>query len=226
MPWRSVLVALSFLLAPALASAGELSGTVQLLARGGKIADRAADLRTAVVVFRPKAGVRGMASNQTFSMVTRKKEFVPRVLAVPAGSTVWFPNEDPILHNVFSVSGENRFDLGLYRNGPGKSWTFKKPGVVRVFCNVHHSMVAYVAVLDSPYFALADAAGKFTLKGVPDGPGTLEVWHEQAELLALETRVPAPAGLVARLEITKPRLPAHLNKLGKSYSRNRGDAYQ
>src|SRR5688572_6447422 len=191
---RLLLLALSLLLAPAVAGAGELSGTVQLLAKGGKIADRTADLRTAVVVYRPRAGVRGVSSNQTFSMVTRKKEFVPRVLAVPAGSTVWFPNEDPILHNVFSVSGENRFDLGLYRNGPGKSWTFKKPGVVRVFCNVHHSMVAYVAVLDSPYFALPDATGKFTLKGVPDGPGTLEVWHEQAELLSIDTRVPAPAG--------------------------------
>jgi hypothetical protein len=86
--------------------------------------------------------------------------------------------------------------------------------------------VAYVAVLDSPFFALPDANGKFTLKGVPEGPGTLEVWHEQAEPLAIETRVPAPAGLMARLEITKPRLPAHLNKLGKSYNRDRGDAYQ
>jgi plastocyanin len=225
MSLRRTSFALILLLAPAVARAGELSGTVQLLAKGGKMTDRTADVRTAVVVYRPQAGVRGVTSNQTFSMVTRKKEFVPRVLAVPVGSTVWFPNEDPILHNVFSVSGENRFDLGLYRKGPGKSWKLQKPGVVRVFCNVHHSMVAYIVVLDSPYFALPDGAGNFTLKGVPDGAGTLEVWHEQAELTRLETRVPAPAALFARLEVSKPRLPAHLNKNGQSYRSDRGDAY-
>lgn len=70
---------------------------------------------------------------------------------VPAGSTVRFPNQDSILHNVFSVSRANRFDLGLYRRGEGKSATFRQPGVVRVFCNVHHSMVAYVVVVETPH---------------------------------------------------------------------------
>ncbi len=84
-------------------------------------------------------------------MVTVRKEFLPRVLAVPAGSKVRFPNQDPILHNVFSVSGENRFDLGLYKQGEAKEAHLLQAGMVNVFCNVHHSMVGYIAVLETPF---------------------------------------------------------------------------
>jgi len=206
------------LAAPAAGAAHDLQGTVQLLAKGGKTLDRAADVRHAVVAFRPQSPPREPAAGRVYTMATQKKEFVPRVLVVPVGSTVAFPNGDPILHNVFSVSGENRFDLGLYRQGAGKSWTFERPGLVRVFCNVHHSMVAYIQVLDTPYFAQPDASGAFTIAGAPAGPGTLEVWHEQAEPLSQPLAVPAEETVVARLEVIKPRLPAHLNKLGKPYT--------
>jgi len=211
--------------APA-AAAHTLSGTVLLLAKGGKVVDRSADVRNAVVVFRPKAGAKALATNQVFKMVTRQKEFVPRVLAVPVGATVQFPNDDPILHNAFTVSEGNRFDMGLYRKGEGKRVVFKTPGLVRVFCNIHQSMVAYIMVVDTPYFTMPDAAGHFTLSGLPAGPGTLEVWHEQTEVLSLPVSVPDAAAVQARLEVTKPRVPPHLNKLGQSYSRgNRGDNY-
>ena len=90
---------------------------------------------------------------------------------------------------------------------------------MRVFCNVHHSMVAYIQVLDTPYFAQPDASGAFTIAGAPAGPGTLEVWHEQAEPLVQALTLPAAESVVARLEVVKPRLPAHLDKLGKPYAR-------
>ncbi len=203
-----------------------LHGQVLLLAKGGKVVDKSADVRNAVVVYRPKAGTKALATNQVFRMVTRQKEFVPRVLAVPVGAAVQFPNDDPILHNAFTVSEGNRFDMGLYRKGEGKRVTFKTAGLVRVFCNIHQSMVAYILVVDSPYYVTPDASGHFTLAGLPDGPGTLEVWHEQAEVLSLPVSLPAAAPVQARLEVTKPRVPPHLNKLGQSYSReNRGDSY-
>lgn len=211
---------------PATAAVSDLRGTVLLLAKGGKVVDRSADSRSAVVLYRPKAAPKSVASNQTFKMVTRQKEFVPRVLAVPVGSTVQFPNDDPILHNVFSLSGANHFDMGLYRRGTGKSYTFRTPGLVRVFCNIHQSMVAYIVVADTPYIARPDQNGGFTLVGLPEGPGTLEVWHEQAEPLSQPLDLPARQPVQARLEVTRPRVPPHLNKLGQSYSRDhRGDNY-
>jgi plastocyanin len=206
------------------AAAAELSGQVQLLAKGGRTVDRSADVRNAVVSFMPAGGVQGLPGGQTFTMATQKKEFTPRVLAVPRGATVRFPNEDPILHNVFSLSAGNTFDLGLYRKGTGKSWTFEAPGVARVFCNIHHSMVAYVLVLDTPPHAFPDAAGAFTLAGLPAGEGTLTVWHEQAEPWTSVISLPRGEPVAARLTVTKPRLPPHRNKLGQAYDK-RGTDY-
>lgn len=205
-------------------AAHDLSGSLLLLAKGGKLQDRTAEVTNAVVIYRPQAAARSFATNRSFQVATRKKEFVPRVLAVPVGSTVTFPNDDPILHNVFSVSGANRFDLGLYRKGPGKSWTFKSPGPVRVFCNVHHSMVSYIYVSDSPYFASPSADGRFVIANVPDGAGTLEVWHEQTDGLRRPVAAKERGPLQLQVEITKPRIPSHMNKTGQPYSRDsRGD---
>ncbi len=210
---------------PRLAAAHDLKGTVLLLAKGGKVVDRGADVRAAVVIWRPAAGAKSVATNRVFQMMTQQKEFVPRVLTIPVGASVVFPNSDPILHNVFSVSEGNRFDLGLYRKGSGKTWTFRTPGLVRVFCNVHHSMVAYIWVLDTPFSTVPDADGKFTLANVPEGPGTLEVWHEQADATKVELRLPHAEAVTLKLEVTKPRVPSHLNKTGQSYNL-RGDSYR
>ncbi len=127
-------------------------------------------MRQAVVYYEPVvARSRSAPPAEPFVMATRQKEFVPRMLAVPRGSRVRFPNEDPILHNVFSVSPDNGFDLGLYRKGPGKERTFDKPGLVRVFCNVHHGMVAYLLVLDTPFYASPD--GRRQLRPHRPAPG-------------------------------------------------------
>jgi hypothetical protein len=138
---------------------------------------------------------------------------------------VRFPNTDPILHNVFSVSSGNRFDLGFYPEGPGKSWTFQEPGVVRVFCNVHHSMVAYILVLETPHFTSPGSRGAFTLSDLPQGEGTLTVWHPRTEPRSRRVSPGDAAPVVVRLPVTLERVPPHLNKFGRSYQRGRRDRY-
>jgi plastocyanin len=108
----------------------------------------------------------------------RGKAFVPHVLAVPVGTKVDFRNDDAIYHNVFSLTKPNDFDTGLYKQGGDYEQTFKNPGAVQLLCNIHSSMIGYVYVVDSPYYAQADGAGAFTIKGVPPGEYDLEVWHE------------------------------------------------
>jgi plastocyanin len=108
----------------------------------------------------------------------RGKSFVPHVLAVPVGTKVDFRNDDSIFHNVFSLTKPNDFDTGLYKQGGTYSQVFKKPGPVQLLCNIHSSMIAYVYVVDSPYYTQADGAGAFTIKGVPPGEYDVEVWHE------------------------------------------------
>jgi plastocyanin len=198
-------------------AAEELRGRLQLVGKGGKGPARGSDVRQAFVWYEPASGSAAQLP-KTFVMTTREKQFVPRVLTIPVGSRVRFPNEDVILHNVFSVSGENSFDLGLYRRGAGKEQKFDQPGLVRVFCNVHHSMVGYILVLESPYVATPDAEGRFVLTGLPKGPGRLTVWHEQADPASMDVQVPRVEPLAPRLEIVRPRIPSHLNKSGKSYS--------
>jgi plastocyanin len=220
-----VLVLLALPIASGGAAGEDLHGRVQLVAKGGKGTAKGVDVRQALVWFEPEGGAPARPPSAPFVMTTKDKQFVPRVLTVPKGSRVVFPNQDVILHNVFSVSGGNSFDLGLYKKGPGKEVTFKEAGLVRVFCNVHHAMVGYVWVLSAPYQATPGADGGFTLTGLPRGPGRLTVWHEQADPLTMDVQVPGNGLLAARVEIVRPRVPPHLDKAGKSYFGSQRDRY-
>jgi plastocyanin len=111
-------------------------------------------------------------------IVQQNKTFVPRVLAVPVGTKVDFQNQDSIFHNVFSLSKPNEFDTGLYRQGASYAQVFKRPGAVQLLCNIHSSMIGYVYVVDTPYYAQADGTGAFVIKGVPPGEYQIDVWHE------------------------------------------------
>jgi plastocyanin len=104
-------------------------------------------------------------------------KFVPRVLPVAVGTTVDFPNNDKTFHNVFSNSEAKKFDLGLYPSGQSRSVTFDKPGVVKILCNAHPHMEAYIVVKGHRYFGGADARGNYSLNAVPLGKYRLEVWH-------------------------------------------------
>lgn len=103
--------------------------------------------------------------------------FDPRVLAIPVGTEVAFPNMDPVFHNVFSYSPTRRFDLGRYGKGRSRSVTFDEPGLVKVFCDVHASMSAYILVVDSPWVTQPDAGGNFAIDDVPAGTHRMTLWH-------------------------------------------------
>jgi hemoglobin len=111
----------------------------------------------------------------------RGREFAPHVVAAPVGSTIAFPNFDSIFHNVFSLSSAAPFDLGLYRNGETRSVTFKKEGIVRIGCNLHSSMAAFIIVVSSPHYAVSDDAGVFRFKHLPPGTYKLKAWSEHSK---------------------------------------------
>jgi plastocyanin len=111
----------------------------------------------------------------------RNLTFVPHVLIVRVGSTVNFPNNDRVFHNVFSYRDGKRFDLGTYPVGALRQVVFDQPGLSRIFCNIHPGMAAYVMAVDTPYFAHADENGAFTIHNVPAGPHTYHAWRPGAD---------------------------------------------
>jgi plastocyanin len=111
-------------------------------------------------------------------MDQKNEAFVPHVLAIVAGTTVEFPNSDRIYHNVFSLSRARSFDLGRYAAGTSKSVRFDRPGIVRVFCEIHSHMSAFILVFAHRYFAVTDDDGRFRIDNVPPGAYTLVAWNE------------------------------------------------
>ena len=210
----AALLALVTLALPAPVPAGTVNGRVELIDKGGR---KASDLSDVVVFIE---GVKSRPRPAHVTMTMKAKSFVPRVVVVPVGGTVDFPNEDPIFHNVFSVSGENRFDLDLYKRPKSGSWTFQRPGVVRVYCNIHPQMSAVVVVRDNPYFAKATPDGAFSIADVPAGRYTLKAWNERANEVGREIVVPAQGDVEAALTLDASSFKrvAHKNKFGKDYS--------
>lgn len=163
---------------------------------------RAAHLRTAgaVVYLVPAEGPIAAAAADTAVLDQRDLRFEPRVLAVKPGTTVEFQNSDPILHNVFSPSGrDGGFDLGTYPRGDQRPHTFTDPGAYIVLCHVHPEMVAYIVVVPTPYYAVADEQSRFRLEGLPPGRYTLAVWHYGAA--PLERAVEITPGTVLRVDL-------------------------
>ena len=107
----------------------------------------------------------------------RNLSFNPQVLAVRVGSVVDFPNNDRVFHNVFSFHDGKRFDLGLYPVGALKRVTFDQAGLSRIFCNIHPNMAAYIMAVETPFFAVSDSAGAFTVDSVPAGQYTYHAWR-------------------------------------------------
>jgi plastocyanin len=131
------------------------------------------------------------------SIDQRDKTFSPHVLVVTAGTTVQFPNNDTVFHNVFAYFEAKRFDLGMYPRGATRSVTFEKTGVVSVLCNVHPQMSAFIVIVDTPYYSVASSSGDFRIKGVPPGTYTLHAWHESGAQLERTVTVGAEASPLA-----------------------------
>jgi plastocyanin len=140
------------------------------------------------------------AYQQHVTMAQRDQKFLPHVLPVMVGTTVEFPNDDQVWHNVYSDSKVKKFDLGLYGPGKSKTVTFDTPGVVRILCNVHPTMEAYIVVEDHLNFVSPDARGNYRFEGIPLGSYHIQVWHPslgvKTESFTLER-----AGEVERIDV-------------------------
>ncbi len=119
----------------------------------------------------------------------RLETFVPYVLPVLVGTSVSFPNSDPFYHNVFSLSKAARFDLGRYPMGRSKSVRFDRPGIVRVFCEIHSHMSAFILVLSHRYFAATGPAGRYQIESVPPGEYDVVLWTDGEERTRKTVRV-------------------------------------
>lgn len=214
--------ALAGLLAAAPGSAQvTVSGRLSVLDRGDRPAQ---DVGNAVLWL--EAAHLAPAPPIESRIVTEGKAFVPRILVIPAGSTVKFPNNDPFNHNVFSLSEQAAFDLGLYGRGEEKGIALDRPGVVRVYCNVHAQMSAVIVVRDNPFWARPGADGGFRFEGVPRGEYRLHVWHERAVELVQAVTVggTTPPPIVLSLDASRWRFVQHKDKTGRPYS-DRGRRY-
>lgn len=188
--------------APAKAVTNSVAGRLELVA-GGREGIVAGEVAEGLVYFLPKAGAPAPKPG-SYTVDTRSKGFSPSVLVVPVGSTVRFPNRDSILHNVFSRTPGSTFDFGFYGPGETKQRVFSKPGLVIVNCNVHHNMRVDVVVLSTPYYTRPDRNGRYSLAGLPKGPGTLVFWHPRADAQQAAVTLPMAAAVTRRLVASKP----------------------
>jgi plastocyanin len=171
---RSVVACLAAVLSLTRADAGapgfDLHGTTRA---GGRATPNA-------VVWLEAPNLPGETAAGKVVLDQRNLSFSPHVLAVRVGTTVAFPNSDRVFHNVFSFRDGKRFDLGMYPVGALRHVTFDKPGLSRIFCNIHPNMAAYVVAVDTPYFAVSDGDGSFTIASVVPRSYTYHAWRAGA----------------------------------------------
>ncbi len=202
------------------ALANRIAGRIVILEKENKPSQ---DLGDAVVYLEGTATPATGAAPVTVEIAITDKVYAPHVVVVPVGSTVRFPNHDPFNHNVFSLSEPNTFDLGLYGRGEVKSQTFAKPGLVRVYCNVHPRMVAYVLVMANRLYAQPGQDGSFVIENVPPGRHRLHVWHERIPTEVIkDVTAGADGDLQIALNARGYKWQPHRNKYGRDYPTNAG----
>jgi plastocyanin len=131
-----------------------------------------------VMLWPEKGGKKRIAKQRIIEQ--RNKTFAPHIMALPVGSTVSFPNFDPIFHNVFSLSRARPFDLGMYKNGDTREVRLDKPGIVRLGCNLHANMSAYLVVVDAPHYVIVNSDGTYSFKSLAPGKYRVQAWSEQS----------------------------------------------
>lgn len=221
MTWR-LLTCFSLLVAT-LAGA-TVSGSVAVVSAKGTAVE--SDLSGVVVWLQPSNETLPLARTSTrqFRIVQQNKQFTPHILAIPVGASVEFPNFDPIFHNAFSNYNGQIFDVGLYPPGSSRTVTFRREGIVRIFCNIHSAMSAVIVALRTPYFTQSKQDGSFELDGVAPGSYRMSFYYERAteQTLTALTRTfelgtePLVINRVAISEAGYLAMP-HLNKYGKRY---------
>ncbi|MDB4955123.1 MAG: uncharacterized protein JWO36_2692 [Myxococcales bacterium] len=194
---------------------GTVTGSVGIKVKGEAKKDR-----SGVVVY--LEGVPGTAPIPKDHAIIkqREKQFEPPLTIVVRGTTVDFPNEDKIFHNVFSVSRPARFDLGLYKSGSMKSVEMKRAGTVDVYCNIHPDMIAKVKVLENGYYTITDASGTFHLEGVPPGEYPIVAWLPSGDEAKGTVTVKAGETASVKLELAEvAKKETHTRKDGTPYGR-------
>ena len=201
-----------------------VSGTVSLRDSRVDAVNKHRDYSGIVISLAPVNGTAALPTPKAATMTQKNKMFMPHLLPVLAGTKVDFPNFDPIFHNAFSSYNGQIFDVGLYPPGSTKSVRFTRPGVVRVFCNIHPAMSALILVLSTPYFTTTGKDGSFEID-IPPGAYDLNVFHERATeqtLQQLSERIlitDKPLRVPPIVVSESGYLPApHKNKYGKDYA--------
>jgi plastocyanin len=208
-----------------LAAASTVRGSIELLDSRDQMVRKHKDYSGVVVWLEPLSSpVAPKVLSRPAQMIQKNKTFTPHVLAIPVGASVSFPNFDPIFHNAFSNFNGKTFDVGLYKPGTSRTQVFDRPGIARVFCNIHPQMSAVIAVLETPYFAVSDKGGSFRIDNVPPGAYEFHVFHERAAQETLDSLVHKITVETALLELPplaiseSGYLPLpHKNKYGKDY---------
>jgi plastocyanin len=160
--------------------------------------------RSHVVVY--MEGEQGKAAPIAGQMEQQNRRFVPDLVVIPAGSSVSFPNFDPIFHNVFSLSKAKSFDLGNYSKGQTKMETFPKPGIVAVYCHLHPNMAGTIVVTPNQWAARVDAGGQYVLADVPPGKYTVVAWHKTGGTFRKTIEVTAGRDSEANFFVPLPEL--------------------
>ena len=201
---------------PAAQAPGRVAGTVKLtLANAAPSSASAYDRRSVGPRPKPQSEMKNVvifftdlraakAAPMQASIAQKDEQFSPHLVAVTAGSSVAFPNEDPFFHNVFSLSRGAAFNLGRYPSGSSRSKTFSRPGIVKVFCEIHSHMSAVVRVFDHGWFTVPNEDGTFALDGVPPGDHTLVAWHER--IGERRDRITIRSGAATQINFTLPVL--------------------
>lgn len=212
-----------FSICSAYALSAPVSGRIELRDSREASVNRKMDYSN-VVVWLEHPGVLGAPASRHAQMLQKNKTFTPHVLAITAGTTVDFPNLDPIFHNAFSNYDGQTFDVSLYPPGTSRSVRFSREGVVRVFCNIHAAMSAVIVVLKTPYFETTKRDGRFEIADVSPGDYRLHVFHERATQTSLDeltraVHVGTDPVTVPTIEISESGYlhTPHMNKYGRGY---------
>jgi plastocyanin len=197
------------------AATGAVTGTVTVLVDGAPKADR-----SGITVYLENVPGPAPSPGPTLKIKQKDQIFRPGALVIVKGSTIEFPNDDKVFHNVFSVSKAKRFDLGLYKSGETRSVTFDEAGVVDVYCNIHPQMVAKIKVLENAYYATTGADGTFKIKNVPAGTYPVVAWQAWGQEVRGQVTVGAGGSATFNATLVEGKPPLrHLRKDGTPYGR-------
>lgn len=200
----------SISVAPLRLSSSEVSGHIRIIGPNGRAT-------AATVVYAESLDGPSPARPGHYQLAQKNKSFAPHILAIPAGSTVDFPNMDAIFHNVFSLSRPGPFDMGLYRAGGSKAQVFPHPATYHVFCNIHPQMSAVILVLPTSLITEADDSGNYRLN-LPAGHYRVTAWSDGANPVTSTVTVATAPVTVSDMSIEVHTLQTpHKNKYGQDY---------